>query len=258
MNTRKFCGSLVFMKPSNAIIYCDGACSGNPGPGGWGSIIIEGEQVTELGGGTDATTNNRMEMTGVLEALRFCLKHYNKGELASIQIFTDSVYVIRGITQWVFGWKKRGWKNAAGEEVSNQDIWIELDKVVAAVKFKLHCELKWNFVKGHSGVPGNERCDVIAVAFSKRQWVTLFSGISAGYEFDVNVLPEIRPLPEMKSKTDGGVKPVAWYLSYVNGVLTKHSTWSECEAVVKGRPAKFKKVTSLEEEVQIKKSWGLS
>ncbi len=246
------------MKPLNATIYCDGACSGNPGPGGWGSIVIVGEQVAELGGGADATTNNRMEMTGVLEALRFCLKHYEKGELSIIHIFTDSVYVIRGITQWVFGWKKRGWKNAAGEEVANQDIWIELDKVVAAVKFKLHCELKWNFVKGHSGVPGNERCDVIAVAFSKRQWVTLFIGISAGYEFDVNVLPEIRPLPEMKSKTDGGVKPVAWYLSYVNGVLAKHSTWSECEAVVKGRPAKFKKVTSLEEETQIKKSWGLS
>lgn len=258
MNYLKIYGSLKPVKSENATIYCDGACSGNPGPGGWGSIVIVGEHVTELGGGTDTTTNNRMEMTGVLEALRFCLKHHEKGELASIQVFTDSVYVIRGITQWIFGWKKRGWKNAAGEEVSNQDIWIELDKVVSAVKYKLHCELKWNFVKGHSGVPGNERCDVIAVAFSKRQWVPLFSGISAGYEFDVNVLPEIRPLPEMKSKTDNGVKPPAWYLSYVNGVLTKHSTWSECEAVVKGRPAKFKKVTSLEEEAQIKKSWGLS
>lgn len=250
---------VIIMKPLDIIIYCDGACSGNPGPGGWGSIIIEGEFVAELGGSAEATTNNRMEMTAVLEALRYCLRKYEKGEVASIQIFTDSVYVIRGITQWVFGWKKRGWKNAANEEVSNKDLWIDLDKVVSNTKFKLGCELKWNFVKGHSGVPGNERCDVIAVAFSKRQWVPLFTGITTGYVFDVNVLPETRPLSEMKSKADPSApKPPAWYLSYINGVLSKHETWRECEAVVKGRSAKFKKVTSIDEENQVKKSWGIN
>ena len=242
----------------NVTIYCDGAGSGNPGPGGWGSIVVAGDQVTELGGAALATTNNRMEMTAVLEALRFCLNRHAKGELATIQIFTDSVYVIRGITQWIFGWKKRGWKNAANEEVSNRDIWIDLDRVVNDIKKQLDCELNWYFVKGHSGVAGNERCDVIAVAFSKREGINLYRGAAAAYEFDVRILPEIRPLPEMKSKTASGVKPAAWYLSYVNGVLAKHSTWSECEAVVKGRPAKFKKVTSLAEEVVIKKSWGLS
>lgn len=246
------------MKSENVTIYCDGACSGNPGPGGWGSVVIAGDQVTELGGAAGATTNNRMEMTAALEALRFCLNRLSKGEVTTIQIFTDSVYIIRGITQWIFGWKKRGWRNAANEEVSNQDIWIELDNVVVAIKKKLECELKWYFVKGHSGVAGNERCDVIAVAFSKHDYINLYRGTAAAYEFDVRELPEIRPLPEMKSKTDSGVKPAAWYLSYVNGVLSKHSTWSECEAVVKGRPAKFKKVTSLEEEALIKKSWGLS
>ena len=199
-----------------------------------------------------------MEMTGVLEALHYCIKNYSKGDLGHIQIFTDSVYVIRGITQWIKGWKKRGWKNAANEEVSNQDIWVELDKVVAAVKFKLDCEIKWNFVKGHSGVAGNERCDEIAVAFSKKVYIDLYKGSAAGYgPFDVRQLPEIRPLPEMKKKSDG-VKAPAWYLSYVNGVLTKHATWGECEAVVKGRPAKFKKVTSAEEEVSVKKSWGIA
>lgn len=118
--------------------------------------------------------------------------------------------------------------------------------------------MKWNFVKGHSGVLGNERCDVIAVAFSKHDYINLYKGTAAAYEFDVRVLPEIRPLPEMKSKSEGGPKPAAWYLSYLNGVLTSHTAWGECEAVVKGRPAKFKKVTSAEEEATIKKSWGIN
>ena len=244
------------MKSQKIVIYCDGACSGNPGPGGWGSIVISPEKVTELGGGHRATTNNRMEMTAVLEALRFCSRSFSSGDIASIQVFTDSVYVIRGITQWIFGWKKRGWKNSENEDVSNRDIWVELDSAVQAVKKNLNCELKWNFVKGHSGVEGNERCDVIAVAFSKNDHISLYSGEAAYYHFDVNVLPEIRPLPEMKGKSTEPAKP-AWYLSYLNGVLTKHSTWSECEAVVKGRPAKFKKVTSAEEEEAVKKSWGL-
>ena len=245
------------MKKINITIYCDGACSGNPGPGGWGSIVIGGDLVTELGGAATATTNNRMEMTAVLEALHFCLKNYSKGEIEAIQIFTDSVYVIRGITQWIFGWKKRGWKNAANEEVSNQDIWIELDKVVRSIKTDVECEIKWNFVKGHSGVLGNERCDVIAVAFSKQDYVRLYKGTAAAYEFDVRILPEIRPLPEIKNKSENSAKQPAWYLSYINGVLTKHATWSECEAVVKGRAAKFKKITSIEEEILIKKNWGI-
>ena len=245
------------MKPENLIIYGDGACSGNPGPGGWGSIVISSRNVTELGGGHPATTNNRMEMTAILEALNFCAHRYSQGEVESIQIFTDSVYLIRGITQWIFGWKKRGWKNAENEEVSNKDIWIELDKTVQLVKKKINCPLKWNFVKGHTGVEGNERCDVIAVAFSKEQYVDLYRGISAAYHFDVEKLPEIRPLPEMKSKTSEPAKP-AWYLSYLNGILQRHNSWPECEAAVNGRPAKFKKVTSAEEEAAVKKSWGVS
>lgn len=240
------------------VIYCDGACSGNPGPGGWGSIVIAGDLVVELGGGSRATTNNRMEMTAVLEALHYCNVNYSKGDIETIQIFTDSVYVIRGITQWIFGWKKRGWKNATNEEVSNQDIWVQLDKIVVKTKSDLGCDIQWNFVKGHSGVLGNERCDEIAVAYSKNDDIDLYKGSAAGYIFNVRVLPEIKSVPEMKKKSgDSGSKAAPWYLSYVNGVLTKHSTWRECEAVVKGRPAKFKKVSSAEEELAVKKSWGI-
>lgn len=246
------------MSSNNVIIYCDGACSGNPGPGGWGSIVIHGDNVIELGGGDFATTNNRMEMTAVFEALLYCLNHFNNKKIDSIQIFTDSVYVIRGITQWIFGWKKRGWKNAAQEEVSNQDIWKKLDEAVNSVKNKLNIDIKWSFVKGHSGVPGNERCDEIAVAFSQNTYIELYQGNGAHYIFNVSELPNPLPLPEMKGKQDNNNnKTQPWYLSYVNGVLAKHATWKECEAVVKGRPAKFKKVTSEEEEVEVKKSWGI-
>lgn len=244
------------MSSKKVLIYSDGACSGNPGPGGWGAIVSYKTRVVELGGGHPATTNNRMEMTGVLEALRFCLDAIQPEEINEIQILTDSVYVIRGITQWIFGWKKRGWKNAENDEVSNQDIWQELDQVVQSVKKKFGITIKWDFVKGHEGIEGNERCDRIAVAYSKNEYINLFNGQASNYLFDISVLPPIRPLPEMKSKNSGPSKP-AWYLSYVNGVLTKHATWSECEAVVKGRPAKFKKVTSEEEEIAVKKSWGI-
>lgn len=235
------------------IIYSDGACSGNPGPGGWGSIVIDQNQVVELGGADYSTTNNRMEMTATLEALKYCLRQKTKAK--QILIFTDSVYVIRGITQWIFGWKKRGWKNAENAEVSNQDIWIDFDQVVRAIKSE-KIELKWNFIKGHTGVPGNERCDEIAVAFSKNTPIRLYSGAGENYIFNPAELPTPLPLPEMRNhKTDE--KKTAWYLSYINGVLTRHETWKECEAVVKGRPAKFKKVTSQAEEDEVKKSWGI-
>ncbi len=242
---------------SNVVIYCDGACSGNPGPGGWGSIIIVGDHVTELGSGESATTNNRMEMSAVSDSLRYCVKNLTDSEVKQIQIFTDSVYVIRGITQWIFGWKKRGWKNAENEDVSNRDLWIELEAAVRDAKTKFNSEIKWSFVKGHSGIEGNERCDEIAVAFSKGYDISLYRGPAAGYRFDVSVLPPERDLPEMKKNTAAGPAKPAWYLSYINGVLTRHETWKQCEAVVKGRPAKFKKVTSAEEEAAVKKSWGL-
>jgi len=237
------------------VIYGDGACSGNPGPGGWGSIVITPKHVEELAGSHPATTNNRMEISAILNALSWCL-----GKSAGIEevlIFTDSVYLIRGITQWIFGWKKRGWKTAENGEVSNQELWQELDQTISALKKKNpDIKLQWNFVKGHAGVPGNERCDEMAVAGTKDQYVDLYQGSPKNYRFDVSILPEIKPLPEMKKKSDEAGKP-AWYISFVNGVFSRHQTWKECEALVKGRPAKFKKVTNEEEEAQVKKSWGV-
>lgn len=245
------------MKHSNeAIIYTDGACSGNPGPGGWGAIVSFAQNVYELGGGDEATTNNRMEMLGVLNALHFCRDHEAQIKSRQILIYTDSVYVIRGINEWIHGWKRRGWKNAENQEVANQDIWQELDRIVYSLK-QNEFQLKWSFVKGHAGVPGNERCDQIAVSFSKNDDISLYKGSVADYFFDMSEVPPTRPLPDYKS-TASKEKVPAWYISYVNGVFSKHQTWSECEAKVKGRAAQFKKVTTQQEEDELKKKWGVS
>lgn len=247
------------MTVKSITIYGDGACSGNPGPGGYGAIIIfPDSSVTELSQFHPQTTNNRMEILAIFHSLELVLHSKWMTEVEQIQIFTDSVYLIRAATQWLFGWKKRGWKTAANEEVANQDLWIEFDKLLFNLKKKNPAaKLEWNFVKGHAGVPGNERCDQIAVAMSKNDFIELYRGSSKGYHFDVAVLPEKRPLPEAKDRSSEP-KKAAWYLSLVNGVFKTHKTWAECEAVVKGRPGvKFKKVTSSEEEELIKKQWGI-
>jgi ribonuclease HI len=241
------------------IIYGDGACSGNPGPGGYGAIVLFPDgTVEELAAHYPQTTNNRMEILAVMESFKLIIKSHHFVTLKSLQIFTDSVYLIRGATQWLFGWKKKGWKNATGEPIANPDLWSEMDKVLFQMKTKNpDLKIEWNFVKGHADIPGNERCDEIAVAMSKNNHIDLYFGSADGYLFDIYKLPEKKPLPDMKSK-DTGPKKTSWYLSLVNGVFKTHKTWGECEAVVKGRPGvKFKKVSSDEEEAQIKKQWGL-
>jgi len=132
-------------------IYTDGACRGNPGPGGWGAVLTSGEHVKELSGAEPLTTNNRMELTAVIRALE-ALKRPSQ----QLRIFTDSEYVRRGITEWVRSWKARGWKTADRKPVKNQDLWERLDELAAA-----H-QVEWRWVRGHSGVPGNERVDRLA------------------------------------------------------------------------------------------------
>jgi ribonuclease HI len=131
-------------------IYTDGACRGNPGPGGWGALLMYNGRVREMSGAETATTNNRMELLAVINALR-ALKRSVRA-----RIFTDSQYVRLGITEWLAGWKARGWRTADRKPVKNQDLWQQLDELAAG-----H-ELEWHWVKGHSGVPGNERCDQLA------------------------------------------------------------------------------------------------
>jgi ribonuclease HI len=131
-------------------IYTDGACKGNPGPGGWGAWLKWGEHERELWGGEAQTTNNRMELTAVIEALA-ALKGRSR-----VRLFLDSEYVRNGITNWIHNWKRRGWKTADNKAVKNVDLWQRLDTLAQA-----H-EIEWRWVRGHAGDPGNERADALA------------------------------------------------------------------------------------------------
>ena len=137
---------------SDIIIYTDGGCTGNPGPGGWAAVILYNEQEIRLSGGDLSTTNNKMELTAVIKALM----HINeKSDLKnkSVEIYTDSQYVKNGLTQWIFNWIKNGWKTAAKKPVKNKEFWIALKEQADKL------QIKWNWVKGHSGDFYNELCD---------------------------------------------------------------------------------------------------
>ena len=134
----------------HVVIYTDGACSGNPGPGGWGAILTSGNHRKELKGGEEHTTNNRMELMGAISALEAL-----KGP-SNVELHTDSKYVQQGISQWIHGWKRNGWKTADKKPVKNTDLWQRLD---AAMK---HHDVKWHWVKGHAGHDMNERADELA------------------------------------------------------------------------------------------------
>jgi ribonuclease HI len=131
-------------------IYTDGACRGNPGPGGWGALLSYDGHEKELSGAEPLTTNNRMELTAVIRALESLKRS------VGVRIYTDSQYVRKGITEWIESWKSRGWMTKDKKAVKNQDLWQQLDTLAAA-----HT-IEWHWVKGHSGVPGNERVDKLA------------------------------------------------------------------------------------------------
>lgn len=134
----------------NITIYTDGGCHGNPGPGGWGAVVISPLGKKELSGGEDNTTNNRMELTAAIRALEYAKENFS-GQ--AISVFIDSQYVKNGITSWIKNWKAKGWLTAARKPVLNQDLWRELDSLNAALN------VEWTWVKGHAGVEYNEICD---------------------------------------------------------------------------------------------------
>ena len=137
-------------------IFTDGACKGNPGPGGWGAILRYGTTEKEIYGASKNTTNNIMELTAIIESLK------NLKKPCELIITTDSKYVKNGITEWIHNWKKNGWRTAAKKEVKNKELWIELDSLI-----QIH-SITWDWVKGHSGHPENERADLLAnVAIEK-------------------------------------------------------------------------------------------
>lgn len=228
------------------VLYTDGACSGNPGPGGWAFVLFDGrEKVIERAHSVDQTTNNRMEMMALLEGLReIHAQMAATSEAYSVVIYIDSSYVVNGCTKWISAWRRREWKTMDGKDVLNRDLWEVLDSVCRTLPSKT----RWNIVPGHSGIPGNEKCDELAVRVQKERSSHDRSFLLSQYEFDLTKHPDLSRFR----------KQDPFYMSYVNGILEKHATWSQCEARVKARPgAKFKKVKNLHEEEETLKAWGL-
>ncbi|MDQ5883121.1 MAG: ribonuclease [Patescibacteria group bacterium] len=226
-------------------IFTDGGAIGNPGPGGWGAIILDesSKKVIELGGKEDKTTNNRMEMMAIIKALE------NAGD-GLITVHSDSKYTITGITQWVFGWEKNDWKTKSKTDVLNNDLW---QKQIEVTKDK---DIEYKHVEGHVGIAGNERVDVIANSFARGKDVSLFKGDLKDYSIDLLNMNKDEEASLQKSKTKSKSSAKAYsYISMVDGKVEKHSTWGECEARVKGKKARFKKTFSKEDEEKTIKEW---
>lgn len=229
---------------STITIYCDGSSIGNPGPGGWGAVVADGARAKELGGYEKETTNNRMELSAAIESLRI-LK-----QSKTVEIHTDSSYVINGITKWVKGWKKNGWITKEKKDVLNKDLWQELVTVT-----EKH-DVEWKHVKGHSGIQLNERVDMIANGYARKETVELFSGSLTAYKTVLAGMPKARVVSKSKSKSKTKTGPAYAYVSVLDGKVLTHKTWAECEKRVKGKPAKFKKVFSQAEESGLMREWG--
>ncbi|MFA6318860.1 MAG: RNase H family protein [Elusimicrobiota bacterium] len=251
------------------VAFTDGACVGNPGPGGWAAVLLlPGGRVVELGGSPlgpgcrpQPTTNNRMELQAAIEAIGAL------GALApggAIEVLADSSYVVSGATRWLAAWKRRGWVRPDGAEVANQDLWKLLDAILSAAG---PGRVRWARVKGHAGVPGNCRADAIALSFAEGRPAPLYNGPLSGYGHDLSdrgTRADAEDMGRDASGRRGGPGsprpepgfPV--YLSLVAGSLVRHATWKECESVVRGvSGARFKKVRTSAEERETLRGWGL-
>ncbi|MEX0931525.1 MAG: ribonuclease HI [Candidatus Paceibacterota bacterium] len=217
-------------------VFTDGASKGNPGPGGYGAIVFSSDSVFEIGGRETQTTNNRMELSAVL----FALKSIPEG--SDVVVYSDSRYVINGITSWVYGWEKNGWITKEKKEVLNKDLWEELVSVTRKRT------VRFEYVAGHQGTPANERVDTIASSFAEGEEVVLYNGKRNEY----GITPEI-PKGGGEKKKSG---TVYGYVSYVDGKGEVHKTWAECKARVEGKSKpKYKKVYSQTEATEVLKKW---
>ncbi|MCA9360490.1 ribonuclease HI [Candidatus Nomurabacteria bacterium] len=223
-------------------IFTDGAAKGNPGPGGYGAVLLLGDSVLEVGEGKKLTTNNEMELRAVVEAL----KSIPMGE-KEVEIYTDSKYVVEGATGWIFGWMENGWKTKAKEDVSHKEIWQELIDLLKTVK------VNWHKVPGHVGIVGNERADTIASDLGEGKKVFLYNGPRDGYEYEIEntEYDEQKAVERSEARKRQALKAYS-YISKVDGVIETHKTWTECEARVKGKSGvRYKKAISAEEEREI-------
>lgn len=234
------------MNKDKIIIFSDGASKGNPGPGGYGAVLVLPEgKVIEFGSAHKHTTNNRMELSGPAIALAEV-----QSRKEEIIIYTDSKYVINGMTGWIFGWQKNNWQTKEKKDVSNRDLWEKLFELTKGKK------IVWNYVGGHVGILGNERCDEIADALATNKKVDLYNGSLKDYK--INILDLTHSEEKKTVKNNKSAKAYS-YLSLVDGIFNIDKTWAECEKRVKGKKnPKFKKSISLDDEKEIIKSWGIN
>ena len=222
------------------IVVSDGACRRNPGPGGWGLIVITpADEVTEFGGSEDASTNNRMELMGFYRGLQEVYRKMKDfPEARIIRVISDSKYVLENAEKFVDYWRRNGWKTGSGSDVKNQDLWEKIAKGLDLLK-KNGVVLEYELVKGHAGNDANERADQIAVKFSRNEPVELYAGPLSAYPVSIRTGEAFRTA----------------YLSFVGGVLKRHETWTECEEEIRGKSnVKFKKVKNRFEEQETLKN----
>ena len=238
---------------SGHLLFTDGSSLGNPGPGGFGAVLLlSGGRVIEVGGYAKHTTNNRMELLALIEGL-----HRMETESGNLTIFTDSTYVHKGATEWAVGWQRRGWKTMAKTDVENRDLWEAALPLLQARK-QLG-RIAWTHVPGHSGIAGNERCDVIATGFAKGDAVDLFEGELDDYTIDILNVAVDTAKAEARTVAKSHARAKAYsYLSLVHGVAMRHRTWAECEQRVKGKSGvRYKKALSALDEQQILREWNV-
>lgn len=261
---------------SSLYIFTDGSSRGNPGPGGWGAIVQTDDQVIELGGHEDGTTNNRMELLAVTEACKQSIQICTKAEGASkntVYIFLDSAYVLNGAQSWLSGWKRNNWVTSTKTPVLNKDLWQAFDETYQELK-QLCSGVIWHKVAGHADVTGNERCDVIATSFADKASVNLFCGTLHDYPLVLvskeggQVSPtstvsrrvrksahshETSADRSLKKKKPKG--PAYSYVSEIQGIVMTHASWEDCKKRVHGVKAKFQRVESAHEEAEVIAKW---
>ena len=237
------------------MIFTDGASRGNPGPGGYGVIIVFDQRIEELGGREDRTTNNRMELKATIKALDFILGNNLKKK--EIDLHSDSKYVIDGITKWIYNWQKNDWKTKNKKDVLNKDLWQELYEEVSDINQKINPHtispgrksvgVNWFYAEAHSGIFGNERADTIATSFADDKRPHLFSGNLKDYD---------KRILDLKKKNGSKGNQVYSYVSLVDDTIKTHKTWQECKDRVTGKKARFKKTFSKEDEERVIEEFG--
>lgn len=230
----------------DVVIFSDGSSRGNPGPGGWGGVVIikhddeKCSRVIELGGRENETTNNRMELTAALEGVRLV----QSLGFTNATVYTDSSYLVNSLTKWIHGWVKNDWQTKENKHVLNRDILECFYDLLSLI------EIKFKHIKGHSGIPLNERCDEIATAFADKKNVRLFDGMLSHYQISLSLQVNASNSKHKSSK-------VYSYVSEIDGIVKVHKTWNECKARVEGKKARFKKALSKEEEDYLIKDFSL-